>query len=124
MIIKRLEEAVSLNNVRKMEKCYICNLTVDEFSRIFNVQVNCDTNQKMGELLETHVNFRKSNVSYNPFIRSLNVQGSFSFIDGIMKYERHIFNPKQEIMLFIYALEHQQAENMTLPLHWVVNEAN
>lgn len=116
MIIKRLPEKVVLNDVWKSEKCFVCYLTVEEFSSIFDVEVNCDDNQETTESLETHVNFRKSNISYNPFVNTLDVQGSFSFIDGILKYERYIFNPKQKVILFIYALEHEQAENLTLPM--------
>jgi hypothetical protein len=115
--IKRFTQRVVFENVHKAkEDHFITDLSVQNFAEIFGIEVTyVDKNYAENEeppQLTVNLNFNKKYCSYNPFIKTLEVNGSYLFVDGLLKFERFPQHPDSRVVLFITTLDHLDAENL------------
>jgi hypothetical protein len=112
MNIKQLTSSLKFENILKIkENEYVVQLDIKDFSCKFGIEVvyikpiEDTTNPK----LDIHINFRKQNTRYNPYAKTLEVIGSYFFIDGILKFKRFPQNPNAKVIMHIFTLEHESA---------------
>ncbi|WP_010498324.1 hypothetical protein [Paenibacillus elgii] len=116
--VLRCENKITFDNVFKADDIYVTTLDINEFTQIFEQQVTFYNPKENEEphTLDVSINFRKQNVQYNPFIKTLDVIGSYVFIDGILKFEQFPQHPNSKVVLTIYTLEHEEAVKLKMPI--------
>ncbi|OZB98061.1 hypothetical protein [Paenibacillus sp. XY044] len=119
--INRFDEKVKLENTYKVKNDhYIVEIEIKEFANIFGIDVvyterNLQEDESPPQLT-VNINFNKKYTSYNPFIKMLEVSGSYLFVDGILKFERFPQLKESKVLMFITTIDHLEAENLKKPV--------